>query len=90
MWVAALLIALCGCTQYIVKIPEKNVDLQVNTFFEDKEIDGLEWVWSDGSYFSVDKSSSKVDQEGLAMLQLLISSGMIQPPVTPLAPSPNP
>ena len=73
------MIFLSGCTQYIVKIPEKNVDIKVNTLFEDKEVSGLEWVWPDGSYFSVDKTSSKADKEGLAVLQLLIQAGIIRP-----------
>ncbi len=83
-WIAVIcLILVSGCTQYIAKIPELGVDIQVNTLFEDKEIDGLEWVFPDGSYFSVDKSTSKVDQEGLAMLRLLIQVGMIRPPIVP-------
>ena len=68
------LLLLAGCTQYIVKIPEKNIDIQVNTLLEDKEVSGLEWVFSDGSYFSLDKTSSKVNPEGLAYLTFLMES----------------
>lgn len=77
------MVLVSSCTQYIVKIPEKDVDIQVNTLFEDKEISGLEWVWPDGSYFSVDKTSSQVTPEWIQMLQYLRLSGMLTAPVAP-------
>lgn len=80
-----IIMMLCGCTQYIVRIPEKNVEIQVNTLFEDKEVSGLEWVFDDGSYFSVDKTSSKVNPEWMQMLQYLHNAGLlsVQPVVAP-------
>lgn len=81
--IICLVLSVSSCTQYIVRIPEKDVDIQVNTLFEDKEVSGLEWVWPDGSYFSVDKTSSKADPEGLALLKLLIQAGLIRAPVIP-------
>jgi len=78
-------VLLAGCTQYIAEIPEKNIRIQVNTLFEDKEVSGLEWVFDDGSYFSVDKTSSQVNPEWLQMLQYLHSAGLlsVQSPVAP-------
>ena len=74
------LVLLVGCTQYIVKIPDKDVEIQVNTLFEDKEISGMEWVFGDGSYFSIDKTSSKVNPEWMQMLQYLQSAGLLYVP----------
>ncbi len=74
------LLLFAGCTQYIVRIPDKNVEVQVNTIFEDKEISGLEWVFSDGSYFSIDKTSSKVNPEWMQMLQYLKGAGLLNVP----------
>jgi len=76
--VVALLLMFSGCSQVIYN--PKTKEIKVNRLFDNNELSGLEIVFPDSSYVVIDKTSSRADKEGLEMLKLLISAGLIATP----------
>jgi len=80
----ALLLMSVGCSHTTYNPTTK--EIVVDRFLNENELNGLEIVFPDGSYVLIDQASSKVNQEGLALLQLLIRAGMLKAPTPGIVP----